>query len=327
MPHILTLTMNPAVDIAMSTDHVAPTHKLRCSTPQRHPGGGGINVARVIQRLQGDCVALYPAGGASGALFNNLLASERVTRLCIPIAGETRESYTVRENATGKEYRFVLPGPELARSEWQACLDQVAKITPRPRFLVASGSLPPGVPSDFYAQLARLSKSLGIQLILDTSGEPLSAALEEGVFMLKPSLRELRELLGQTLDTEQSQREAVENMLNKQQAQLVALSMGADGAWLFNAQGACYAPALSVTVMSAVGAGDSFVGAMAWALAQGLTEREAFGWGVAAGSAALASEGTGLCEVQEVERLHGLVQLQCSDRGPELGKEPGSEGR
>ena len=321
MPHILTLTMNPAVDIATSTDHVTPTHKLRCSAPQRHPGGGGINVARVIQRLQGHCVALYPAGGASGVLFSNLLASERVTSLCIPIAGETRESYTVHENATGKEYRFVLPGPELARSEWQACLDHVAKITPRPRFLVASGSLPPGVPTDFYAQLARLSKSLGIQLILDTSGEPLSAALEEGVFMLKPSLRELRELLGQTLDSEQSQREAVENILNKQQAQLVALSMGADGAWLFNAQGACYAPALPVTVLSAVGAGDSCVGAMAWALARGLTEREAFCWGVAAGSAALASEGTGLCQVQEVERLHGCVQLQCSDRGPERGSE------
>ena len=317
MPDILTLTMNPAVDITTSTDHVVPTHKLRCNAPQCHPGGGGINVARVIQRLHGNCLALYPAGGASGVRFNNLLKTEGVTSICVTVVGETRESYTVREITTGKEFRFVLPGPELLPSEWQACLDQVSAITPRPRFLVASGSLPPGVPTDFYARLAQLSKSLGIQLILDTSGAPLSAALEEGVFMLKPSLRELRELLGQTLDSEQSQREAVENILKKQQAQLVALSMGADGAWLFNAQGACYAPGLPVTVMSAVGAGDSFVGAMAWALARGLTEREAFCWGVAAGSAALASEGTGLCQVQDVERLHGVVQLQCADRGSE----------
>lgn len=309
MTDILTVTMNPAVDIATSTDRVVPTHKLRCDVPQRHPGGGGVNVARVVHRLAGDCAALYPAGGASGEFMRQLLDEEGVTSICVGITGETRESFSVSERSTGQEYRFVLPGPALLSHEWQACLDRVAGLDEAPRYLVASGSLPPGVPSDFYARLTRLVKPLGVKVVLDTSGPALAAALEEGVYLVKPSLRELRDLFGQPLETEVQWRRAAEQLVEQGKAQVVVLSLGEGGAWLVTAEGACFAPSLPIKVVGTIGAGDSFVGAMVWALAQGLDLKDAFRYGVAAGSAALLTGGTGLCLPADVARLHGEVIL------------------
>lgn len=309
MTDILTVTMNPAVDIATSTDKVMPTHKLRCGVPQRHPGGGGVNVARVVHRLDGDCAALYPAGGASGEFIRQLLDEEGVTSICVRIVAETRESFSVSESSTGQEYRFVLPGPELLSHEWQACLDRIASLDEHPRYLVASGSLPPGVPSDFYARLTRLARPLGVKVVLDTSGPALAAALEEGVYLVKPSLRELRDLFGQPLETEAQWRRAAEQLVEQGKAQVVVLSLGEGGAWLVTAEGACFAPSLPIKVVSAIGAGDSFVGAMVWALARGLELKDAFRYGVAAGSAALLSQGTGLCRLEDVARLYGDVTL------------------
>lgn len=309
MSDILTITMNPAVDITTSADTVAPTHKIRCGESRRHPGGGGINVARVIQRLGGDCTAMFPAGGSSGEVFKRLLDEEKIPSVCLPIAGETRESFSVRESSTGLEYRFVLPGPHMAPAQWQACLDQVARLQPAPRFVVASGSLPPGVPPDFYARLTRLVRSNGGQLVLDTSGPALAAALDQGVYLVKPSLRELRELVGQPLETQTQWLEAAHNLINRGKTHVVVLSMGEGGAWLVTASETCFAPALPVQVVSAIGAGDSFVGGMVWALARGLTVREAFRYGVAAASAAVLSVGTGLCSPADVMRLHDQVTL------------------
>ncbi|MGC1173003.1 1-phosphofructokinase family hexose kinase, partial [Polaromonas sp.] len=120
---ILTITMNPALDVSTSTDKVRDTHKLRCAAAQFHPGGGGINVARVLHRLGSNCLALYPSGGATGQRLGQLLEQEQVRHRGLPIAGETRESFSVHETSSGKDFRFVLPGPSLSAPEWQACLD------------------------------------------------------------------------------------------------------------------------------------------------------------------------------------------------------------
>jgi 6-phosphofructokinase 2 len=309
MTDILTVTMNPAIDVATSTNQVMPTHKLRCGVAQRHPGGGGVNVARVVHRLDGDCAALYPAGGTTGELLRQLLDAEGVTSLCVDIAGETRESFSVNEGLTGQEFRFVLPGPELLSHEWQACLDRVAAIHKPPHYLVASGSLPPGVPDDFYARLIRLVKPLGVKVILDASGPALAAALAQGVYLVKPSLRELRDLLGQPMETQAQQRHAAEQLVEQGKAQVVVLSLGEGGAWLVTAKGACFAPGLPIKVVSATGAGDSFVGAMVWALARGIEVIDSFRYGIAAGSASLLSKGTGLCQAADVARYYNDVTL------------------
>lgn len=311
MSDILTVTMNPAVDVATSTAHVMPTHKLRCAAVQRHPGGGGVNVARVLHRLGSEVVALYPAGGASGKRLRQLLDDEGVSSWCMAITGETRESFAVKDETGGQEYRFVLPGPTLLVQEWQACLDQVQALARTARYLVISGSLPPGVPSDFYAQLIRRVKPLGVQTVLDTSGPALAAALEAGVYLVKPSLRELREFSGLALETPTQWLGAAEQLIAQGRAQAVVLTLGEAGAWLITAQERCFAPGLPIKVVSAIGAGDSLVGAMVWALTQERALKEAFRYGVAAGSAALQSEGTGLCGPAEIARLHDDVQLRC----------------
>lgn len=312
MHDILTVTMNPAVDIATLADKVIPTHKIRCDVSQRHPGGGGINVARVVHRLQGDCVALYPAGGVYGQLLKQLLGEEGINGVCVAIAGETRESFSVIEKVTGHEFRFVLPGPALSSEEWQSVLRCIADLKTLARYVVISGSLPPGVPHDFYARLARLAKALGAEVVLDSSGPALAAALEEGVYLVKPSLRELRELVGQPLETELEWTHAAEQLVAQGKAKVVVLSLGEGGAWLVSDEGSFFSPALPVKVISAIGAGDSFVGAMVWALSRGMDLCESFRYGVAAGSAALLSGGTGLCQPEDVLRMLTDVKLTCS---------------
>lgn len=310
MTDILTITMNPALDLSTSTDRIVDTHKLRCAAATLHPGGGGINVARVVHRLGGDCLALYPAGGVNGQRLQALLDQEQVRSHCIAIADETRESFSVLENSSGRDFRFVLPGPELTPGEWKSCLayaSEASELEAPPRYLVASGSLPPGVPVDFYANLARLARARGSLLVLDSSGPALAAALAEGVYLVKPSLLELRELTGRPLDTELQWREAAQQIIKDGQAQVVALSLGEDGALLVTADRALRASSVPVKVKSSIGAGDSFVGGLIWALSRNIDLDQAFRYGMAAGAAALLTAGTALCQAADVERLHSEV--------------------
>ncbi len=169
---------------------------MRCSAPKRDPGGGGINVARVAHRLGSTVAAIYPTGGAIGKLLHRLVEREGIDSLVTPSHVETRENFTAYEETTGEQYRFVLPGSALHRAEWEAVLDKLATLPEKPKFVVASGSVPPGVPVDFFARVARLSKQLGAQCLIDTSGPALKAALTEGVTLIKPNLVELSDLDG-----------------------------------------------------------------------------------------------------------------------------------
>jgi len=309
MRDVLTVTLNPALDLSTMAAHVVPTHKVRCDSLQRHPGGGGVNAARVIHRLGGDCTALFPVGGASGAVFQQLLNDEGVPSICIPISGETRESFSVKDISSNNEFRFVMPGPLLQTSEWQACLNRISDIDTLPKFVVASGSLPPGVPVDFYARLNRLLKLRNVKLVLDTSGAALSLALDEGVYLCKPSLHELSELFGKELSSESDWRHAGQDLITQGRAQVLVLSLGERGACLFMEGGSYFAPALAVNVVSAIGAGDSFVGTMVWALTKGHDLPVAFRYGVAGATAALLSTGTSLCKPEDVSSLYARVSL------------------
>jgi 6-phosphofructokinase 2 len=191
---IITLTANPAIDISTCVPMVAPLHKLRCGAPRRDPGGGGINVARVVRRLGGEVVAIYPAGGSTGQLLRRLVDRENISSIIIDVSEETREDFTVTEERSGQQYRFVLPGAPLSESEWTACLAALAETAQGASFVVASGSLPPKVPHDFYARVAQIVKSAGCKMVLDTAGPPLAAKLKERVYLLKPNLQELQQL-------------------------------------------------------------------------------------------------------------------------------------
>lgn len=294
MPDILTVTMNPAVDLATATPEVRPVHKLRCAVPQRIAGGGGVNVARVLHRLGAPVMALVTSGGATGAHLQALLAADGVAMRAIGVTGETRENLTVTDESSSQEYRFVMPGPRLSAGEWQACLDAVSALSPAPAWVIASGSLPRGVPEDFYARLARCVRSCGSRMVLDASGPSLAAALEEGVFLVKPSLRELRELTGHSLGQPSEWIAAARELVAQGRAAQVALSLGGQGALLATREGVWTAPGLPVKVAGTVGAGDSLLAAMVWALDAGMPSSEVLAAGVAAGSAATECGGSHL---------------------------------
>lgn len=309
MPDIVTLTINPAVDIFVNVERVEPTRKLRGSPPKRDPGGGGINVARAAHRLGGDVAAIYPTGGAIGKLLQRLVEREGIDSVVTPSHVETRENFTAYEQHSGLQYRFVLPGSTLHRAEWEACLDKLATLPAKPKFVVASGSIPPGVPDDFYARVARHAKELGARMVLDTSGAALGAALEEGVALIKPNQNELAEFLGKQLNRDAERIAACRTLIAGGRTQAVALTLGEDGALLVTADEALRAAPMQIEVASAVGAGDSFLGGLMAALAAGQSIKEAFRMAVAAGSAAVMSPGTELCREDDVRRLLGKVKI------------------
>lgn len=309
MPDIVTLTINPSIDIFVNVDHVEPTSKLRCSAPKRDPGGGGINVARVARRLGADVTAIYPIGGALGKLLQRLLEREGVNSLVTPSHVETRENFTAYEEDSGEQFRFVLPGSRLHEAEWRGCIDKLASVTPNPKFVVASGSEPPGVPEDFFARVARQGKAMGAKTLVDTSRGALAAALNEGVTIIKPNLAELSEFVGATLENDADRIAACRKLSANGHAEIVALTLGDQGALLVTADHAWRAQPMKLEAVSTVGAGDSFVGGLVATLAKGKPLKEAFRVAMAAGAAAVMSPGTELSHAADVDRLIAQVEI------------------
>lgn len=305
---ILTLTMNPALDVSTSTELVYGSHKLRCNGSRIDPGGGGSNVARVIHRLGGHALAIYTAGGTTGDTYRRLMEAEGVPALVAAVRGNTRQDFTVNELSTGNQFRFVLEGAELGDDEWRNCLRLIERSIRGGGYVVASGSLPPGVPEDFYARVARLARNADARCVVDASGAALAAALAEGVFLVKPSRRELSEHAGTALGTEASQVDAALSLLAKGSAEYVALTLAESGAVFVSKQGTIRLPApSSVRMVSAVGAGDSFLAGFVLRLAQGRGADVALRTAVAAGSAAVLTPGTELCRPDDVERLEAEI--------------------
>lgn len=302
MVRIATLTLNPTIDGSSEAETVAHTRKVRTANDHFAPGGGGINVARVLARLGADAEAVYLAGGITGPVLSGLLTRAGLRHSAIAIAGDTRISLTVFERASGHEYRFVPEGPTISAAECQACLDAVARL--QCSWLVLSGSLPPGAPVDLYARITSIALGRQIKVVLDTSGAPLKAALAGGgVRLVKPNLAELAELAGRPLDTPEQAVTAARTIIANGGAETVAVSLGENGALLVEAGRTLILPAIAAKPLSAVGAGDSFVAAMTLGLALGWDAEPAFKLGMAAGTAAVLTPGTDLCHRDDVARM------------------------
>lgn len=302
MKPIITLTLNPTIDGSASADVIRPLRKIRTSDEQYHPGGGGINVARVIEELGGKAHALYLAGGATGAILDDLLRSTGITAQRIAIKGYTRIAHTVFERSSGQEFRFVPEGPEVAAEEWESCLAVLDTLDFD--FVVASGSLPRGLPVSAYERVVDIAARKGAKVILDTAGPALRATLARGVFLIKPNLRELEELTGRALADTRAQVLAARDLISAGATDIVALTLGSDGAVLIASDEVWQAAVPPVNARSAVGAGDSFVAGITLALARGNPLRSALASGVAAGTAAVLSPGAELSLKADVERLY-----------------------
>jgi 6-phosphofructokinase 2 len=302
---IVTVTLNPAVDLGCSAELVRPTHKIRTFDEHIDPGGGGINVARVLHALGADVLAVIAAGGVTGALIEELLSEAGVPHRTVHCLGRSRISFTVFDRTTKEEYRFVPLGPVAEPHDWTEILALLEQI--ECDWIVASGSLEPGMPADLYATIARSARSRGIRVAVDSSGAALRAALDAGVDLVKPSLTELETYAGRALPEPADQEAEAMILVQAGRAAIVAVTLGEQGAILASAEGVIRMPAIPVPFQGAVGAGDSFVAAMTWALSRGLGMKEALGWAIAAGSATVSRVGTARVRLDDVVEWHAKL--------------------
>lgn len=306
MPPILTITLNPALDIASSIDRLEPQRKLRCSRPRFDPGGGGVNVSRAIKELGGTSRAFVVLGGRTGEQVQGLLASTGLDCDFWTIDTETRFSFMVMEEATGLHYRFVMPGAPLNRSEADRILAHLsAQIAAEPGIVIASGSLPPGAPADFYGSLSQVCRRTGAKLIVDTHGEALSAAVRHRPYLVRLNHLEAQELVGGTPND--AAHKLAATLVDQELADVAIVTLGERGAVVASRAGTTEIRPPKVVMRSSVGAGDSFVAALTVGLARGWTLENAARYGVAAAAAAVTTEATELCKRDVVDRLFAEI--------------------
>lgn len=298
---IVTLTVNPSVDKSTRFSGLIAEHKIRCENPKFDAGGGGINVSKAIVRLGGSSLAVFTSGGPVGEMLKDLVKKEGVIFEAIQTVTPTRENFIAVDDTTNSQYRFGFSGNILSDSEVKKILETISNL--KPGFLVVSGSLNEGLATDFYQKVAEIARKSNSKLIVDTSGEALKKVLETGCYLIKPNVGELAKLVGAERLEMEEVNEAAKKIIAKGGAEIVVVSLGPQGAVLVTKDAYEYVPAPNVAKKSTVGAGDSMVGGMVWALSQNKNLKEVVRWGVACGSAATMNEGTQLFKPEDANRL------------------------
>ena len=306
MENIITITFSPSIDKSASVKSLIATKKLKCDNVNLQPGGGGINVARVLSKLGAQVLAVFPSGGYTGAYFNNLLTAENVGFVSVPAQNETKENFVILDESCNNQYRFGMPSNTLLASEYEACLKLIASYKDA-AFIVASGSLPPGVPLTIYADIAKIATSNNAKFIVDTSGPALKNAVNQTVYLLKPNLNELGFLAGiENLDILDVEKVA-KDLLSKINCEIIVVSLGSQGAMLITKNQTYTVKPPNVEVKSTVGAGDSMLAGIIFSLSIGQNLEQALKYGVACGTAATLNSGSKLCELADIEKIHKLI--------------------
>ena len=307
MPKIITITFSPSIDKSASVKKLVPEKKMHCSASKSEPGGGGINVARVIHTLGGNVRAVFPSGGITGAHLNQLLKNEKIAFETVQCKNETRENFAILDESSKKQYRFGMPANELFENEWLECL-KIIENQKNVDFIVASGSLPLGVPLDIYAQLSKIAKKCNSKFIVDTSGDALKDAVDEGVYLLKPNLEELGLLLGTTNLKINDVEAAAKELISKNNCEIIVTSLGSKGAILITKDQTYTVMAPKVELKSTIGAGDSMVAGIVFGLSEGKSLEKSLKYGVACGTATTMNLGSQLCKIEDVEMLLEILK-------------------
>jgi 6-phosphofructokinase 2 len=305
---IITLTVNPSLDKSTEFTGIVAEQKIRCKTARYDAGGGGINVSKAIARLGGESLCVFTSGGSPGEKLEELVQQEGIAIKAIKTKNWTRENLVALDSITNAQYRFCFPGASVFDDEKEAIIKAIQEL--KPNYLITSGSLNEGMSTDFYQHIAAIAKQSGIKLIADTSGDALQKVLDEGVYLAKPNIGELAKLIGvERLEMDEVEA-AARKLIENKSAEIVVVSLGAQGAILVTATQTEFVAAPHVEKKSTVGAGDSMVGGMVWALSQNKSVKEVVQWGVACGSAATMNEGTQLFKVKDAQRLFDEIQKQ-----------------
>lgn len=275
---IVTVTLNPSLDRTIEVAELARGSMVRATSTRLDPGGKGVNVARALAAHGIETSAVVPLGGATGAEITALLQHDGINVCAVPVSGSTRSNVSLVE-PDGTVTKINEPGAELTAADLQAVVEGVLSIADGADWVVACGSLPPGVPADFYA---RLGKLVPARFAVDTSGPALVAAVEASPALIKPNRGELASLVGFPIETVADAKRAASSV-RASGVDAVLASLGVDGAVLVDQTGIRYGDSPVDRRRSAVGAGDAM---LAGYLAAGVLGRdplvEALSWGAAA---------------------------------------------
>jgi 1-phosphofructokinase family hexose kinase len=308
---IATVTLNPSLDEWMELPSLRLGTLNRASGFARYPGGKGLNVSRVIRELGASTVAFGLAGGEDGTILLELMNRLSLRHVFVTVAGTTRNNYKIRTLRPRGLTEINMSGPEVSLATLRTLRRRLLTHRPRPSCIVLSGSVPPGVPASTYREWALTFRRLNIPCALDASGAALQQGLRARPWFVKPNRDEAEELLGRRLTGMRSVVKGVQELLRLGPA-VAIISLGASGALMASAvpSGVWFARPPSVTVDSAVGAGDSLVGGFLTGWVQRRSLVEAFRLGVACGAATAMTPGTELCHRRDVQRLLPRVTLR-----------------
>lgn len=305
---ILTLTLNPAVDVSLHTDRIVYDDRVYISAERRQPGGKGVNATRVLHAYGADVLGVATCGGLNGERFRGLIEERGLPVTLIPVEGETRRNIAVVD-ADGLTLKLDQRGSQLSDAERERVEAAVLERLPDAAWLTLMGSLPPGVPTDYYGRLIELARAQGVETLLDTGEPALSAALAAGPSLAKPNRPEAERLLARPLVSEHDAAEAAEEIRERGAARVI-LSLGSGGAVAASEAGLLRATPPPAEGGSPIGAGDVLGATVIWRLTQGDSFREAFVWGVAAATVAAGRAGLGHGTVEDVERMRSQVEVR-----------------
>jgi 1-phosphofructokinase len=307
---ILTVTLNPAVDEAVSVDEFVHGSVNRCRLDALDAGGKGINASRVMHRLGRETIALGFVGGVTGAMVRQRLDEEGVAHAFDGVEELTRLNVMLYERRTALRTRLYLPGASVAPQRLMQLRKRLA-LTPAGGVVVFGGSIPPGLASTTYHDLVAWLKGRGVLTVVDTSGAALAEVLAAHPTLIKPNAEEAAEVVGFPIVSDTDALRAARE-LQRRGAENVVVSQGAAGAIGISGTDSFKAIPPSVTAKSTVGSGDSMVAGLAIAVADKMGLEEGLRLGTAAGAATAMIEGTHLCRLQDYERLCGFVEIRRS---------------
>ncbi len=311
-PRIVTVTPNPGLDRTLTVPRIIFNQMMRATAVRLDWGGKGFNVSRALQALGVESVAMGFIGGATGQMLERGLSDMGIATDFVPIAGETRTNTVITDAGAKRYVKANEAGPTVRAEELDTFLDRARERVRPGDIWVLSGSLPPGAPPDFYAQLVTLVQERGARALLDTSGEPLRLGCRAASpYLVKPNVGEAGEVTGWKIQSDADMLSAAGFFL-RQGIELVALSLAADGLLLAAKQRAVWARPPRVGVRNPVGAGDALLAGIAWALQRGLSLEETARWGVAAGTAAAMREGVSVGTRAEVRAMYERVEVRVA---------------
>ena len=300
---IISLCPNPSLDVYYYVEALKEDDTNRVKNPFLSAGGKGVNAARVISRFTEDVLLALPLGGCTGECVKGLLEGEGVPLVVVSVSSETRVNTILEQRAKGRHLLVAAKGSPLSEKEREKLELTVCKDY-SPKVLVLGGSVPPGLPNDYYARIVKRFKGTNTKVIVDADGELLREAVKEGPFAIKPNKYELERLVGSPLVDFREILEAAKEVL-KFGVEVVVVSLGEYGALTVSKKEAFRVVPPKVEVKNTVGAGDSLVGAFAYGIYSGKDLKEAVKLGVACGTATVMEEGIKLCNP---EVLRGLLK-------------------